>query len=193
MKDKNVISMVTEYSRRTGFYQWRGIKYFLYEYEMHLKSKTKTKRNKIDWNTFIEDDSDHITIEHIYPQKAMRKCWTDKFNKYNSKERTILRHSLGNLVPLSRPKNSSLQNKCFKDKLGDETNKVGFRYGSLSEIEISCKEDWTPLDILNRGVLLLDFMEERWGFEIGDEKDKVKFLSLEFVYQKEIAKKIKPK
>ena len=58
---------------------------------------------------------------------------------------------LGNLVPLSRAKNSSFQNSCFETKLGTEENKVGFRYGSYAENETRVKH-LTANDILERGL-----------------------------------------
>jgi hypothetical protein len=107
------------------------------------------------------------------------------YEQYSTQERSTLRHSLGNLVPLSRKKNSSFQNSCFEDKLGTEDNKVGFRYGSYAENEIACKSSWTAKDILERGLRLLSFMEERWDIPIGDSNDKMKFLNLAFVAKKE--------
>src|SRR5258707_14468090 len=97
---------------QSGFYDWPAIKILLFEYELELKNSSKTNRTKISWNDFANEDlSDHVTIEHIYPQRARKPCWTDKIQLYDDRERGILRHSLGNLVPLSQPKNSSLQNK----------------------------------------------------------------------------------
>ena len=169
-----------------AFYEWRGIKYFLYEYELELKAKSKTYRDKLNWKEFsAEDNRDFYTVEHIYPQKAHKHCWAGKFNKYTEKERNLLKHSLGNLVPLSQPKNSSFQNKCFIDKLGDSETQIGFRYGSYSENEIAAKDDWTAREILERGLKLISFMEKRWRLSFGDNRDKMKLLNLEFVTRKE--------
>lgn len=184
-KDKRVISNVKYQFKRNGFYSWGGIKYFLYEYEMYLRSRSKSSRYKINWSEFIEESEDYHTIEHIYPQNPRKKCWTEKYRNFSTKEKSTLRHSLGNLVPLSKPKNSSFQNNCFENKLGSESNQVGFRYGSYSENEIACYSDWTANDILDRGVKLLTFMENRWGLSLGDKSEKVKFLGLEFVAKKQ--------
>lgn len=183
--DKEMWKYIEKSFRSGGFYEWRGIKYFLYEYDLFLRESTKTHREKIKWDEFIEDERDHHTVEHIYPQRPRKPCWTEKFSHYNKNEKSTLRHSLGNLVPLSRPKNSSFQNKCFNDKKGDESNKVGFRYGSYSENEIAMKESWTAQDILERGVRLLEFMEKRWDLSIGDRNKKIRMLGLEFVEKKE--------
>ncbi|NOG31558.1 DUF262 domain-containing protein [Halomonas sp. TBZ9] len=170
---------------RSGYYGWRGIRYFLYEYDLNLKSQSKTQREKIDWDVYIDTPEDYHTVEHIYPQRARRECWTKLYAAYTNKERSVLRHSLGNLVPLSRPKNSSFSNKCFQDKVGDISTKVGFRYGSYAENEIATYEKWGAVEILQRGVSLLDFMDDRWSLKIGDRGKKVKMLGLEFVEEKE--------
>ncbi|EGL55306.1 hypothetical protein MAMP_02300 [Methylophaga aminisulfidivorans MP] len=187
-KDKNLINIIKDSFKRSGFYNWRGIKYFLYEYDLNLKNESKTNRDKINWDNFIiEDDSDHYTVEHIYPQRPRKECWTKLYNIYSSKEKSVLRHSLGNLLPLSRAKNSSFQNKCFKDKLGSEAVRVGFRYGSYAENEVACKDSWTANDILERGIKLLNFMESRWDINIGETSEKIKFLNLSFVLKKRIS------
>jgi hypothetical protein len=169
-----------------GFYNWKGIKYLLYEYELELKEKTKSFRDKLNWNEFSKEDSrDFYTVEHIYPQKPLKACWTDIFAHYSVKERFALRHSLGNLVPLSQPKNSSFQNKCFEDKKGGADTKVGFKYGSYSEIEVANYSDWTAREILERGLKLLIFMEKRWRINLGNSWDKIRILNIEFVAKKE--------
>ena len=184
-KDKQLMAVIKDSFKRSGFYNWRGIRYFLYEYDLHLKSKSKTSRDKIIWENFIEEDSDHHTIEHIYPQRPRKECWTRLYANYSAKEKRALRHSLGNLVPLSRAKNSSFQNSCFETKLGSEDNKVGFRYGSYAENEIACKTEWSATDILERGVRLLTFMEERWGINLGDNTEKIRYLNLSFLVRKQ--------
>ncbi|PSU74980.1 hypothetical protein CTM93_20015 [Photobacterium phosphoreum] len=49
-----IIKNFNSYSR--GFYSWDGIRYFLYEYEDHLRKTSKTKREKLNWNSFQEED-----------------------------------------------------------------------------------------------------------------------------------------
>jgi hypothetical protein len=52
-KDKQLLNVVKDSFKRSGFYNWRGIKYFLYEYDLYLKSTSKTSRDKIVWDNFI--------------------------------------------------------------------------------------------------------------------------------------------
>ncbi|MGF7213970.1 uncharacterized protein with ParB-like and HNH nuclease domain [Spirosoma lacussanchae] len=168
-------------SFRRGFYKWEAIRYLLYEYELSLKGQTKTARNKIDWNELNKESSDYITVEHIYPQNASADCWSVINNHYSASERQILADSLGNLLPLSTAKNSSLQNICFKTKVDRKDGLAGYRYGSYSEIEVSQCPDWTAQEILKRGVKLLEFVEKRWAIKLGDYDQKVKILRLRFV------------
>jgi uncharacterized protein with ParB-like and HNH nuclease domain len=171
---------LTNRIERQGFYEWPGIRYFLYEYELSLKEKSKSKKEKIDWSQYIKESEDFVSVEHIYPQNATLKYWKDRFSGFNRTEKRILRDSLGNLLPLSKPKNSSLQNKGFVDKI-DNGDGVGYRYGSYAENAVSAKSEWTPAQILERGIALLNFMEERWGIDLGSKDDKVKILKLDFL------------
>lgn len=177
----------SDWGKGNGYYGWKGVRYFLFEYELFLKNETKTSREKLLWDEFMQENysSDHHTIEHIYPQKVTFDCWKTPFKDYSVKQRNVLKNSVGNLVPLSRPKNSSLGNKCFDAKKGDDTNKVGYIYGCYSENEIAQEKQWTAREILLRGIKLLEFMETRWKIPLGSKKDKVKALSLDFVLSQE--------
>ncbi len=170
-----------------NFYKWRGIRYFLYEYDLYLKNSSKTSRIKIDWYEFIieNNNEDYRTIEHIYPQTDKDKYWRDSFRGYTPKEKNILKNSLGNLLPLSSAKNSSFSNKPFPEKKGNEINTIGYMYGSYSENEVVNYENWTAKEILDRGIKLINFMEKRWNISIGNYQEKVEFLGLGFVLKKE--------
>lgn len=181
-------SIFAGWTKGYGYYGWKNVKYFMFEYEQELLSQSRTKREKLIWEDFEREnyEEDYKTVEHIYPQKVVDDCWKKPFAQYTVKERNVLKHSIGNLVPLSKPKNSSLQNKCFAVKVGDEINKIGFTYGCYSEIEVAQAKDWNPTEILTRGIRLLEFMERRWGFDLGTKQDKVKALGLQFVTKKEV-------
>jgi len=153
-----------EKNKKEGFYSWDALRYFLFEYELYLQSKANgnTKVNWTDFNKRKKED----TIEHIYPQTAKNKCWTSTFTN-KSKEKNMILHSLGNLVLLSRSKNSKLQNYCFDIKKNNG-KEVGFFNGSYSEIEINSYDNWTPTEILERGIKMLTFLEERWDIDFSD-------------------------
>ena len=131
-----------------------------------MQQKAKGDR-KISWINDFNKHKKEETIEHIYPQTPTEE-WTSIFNEYSKKERKILLHSLGNLVLLSRSKNSSLQNKCFALKKRDteKGNSVGFYNGSYSQIEVANQDKWTKKEIQKRGKKMLDFLDKRWGVDI---------------------------
>lgn len=160
----------------------QGIYYFLYEYNLELQSKSKTERSKIFWAEFNEPKKDNITVEHIFPRQARHPTWASSFGGFTQKQRTSLRNSLGNLLPLSRAKNASLSNKPFdlkKAGIGDSV--VGYMYGSYAENEVCKEEIWGPDQILARGIKLLAFMERRWEIKIGDQEMYKRMLGLSFL------------
>lgn len=169
--------------KKERFYSWSGLRYFLYEYELFLQGKAKGNR-KVTWPGFTKEEKED-TIEHIYPRTPKDDCWTSVFNKHSEKERKILLHSLGNLVLLSRSKNSEFQNKCFdfKKKHTKEGNEVGFFNGAYSEIEVSSYDNWTPVEIESRGKKMLSFLEERWSIDFTgwDDINKEDLLKLDFL------------
>ncbi|MRD71645.1 DUF262 domain-containing protein [Rhodocyclus tenuis] len=169
-----------------GYYGWHSIKYFLYEYELHLQQKSKSNREKISWKEFSKENyhDDFESIEHIYPQKARDPYWTQRFSGYNTTQRRLLRNSLGNLLPLAKPRNSSLGNKSFPEKIGNDSNFTGYRYGSYSEIEVSNYSEWGPEQILERGIHLLTFLEKHWSLPTTDNQQKARALGLSFMLKK---------
>lgn len=178
--------------RGSGFYAWDSLRYFLYEYELSIQADSKSSAKKISWIDFNAEIKDFITVEHIYPQKPTDKYWKTRFSDFTSKQKQVLRNSLGNLLPLSKPKNSSLSNKPFDEKaFPSGESKACYRYGSYSEIEVSHYSEWGPVDILQRGLRMLQFMERRWQLPLGDEKSKIAILGLEFVEKKRAVKALR--
>lgn len=175
--------------RANGYYGWNSIRYFMFEYEQHLKLKTKSEREKLRW---VDEDSDgesyeldYRSVEHVYPQSAKDAYWRNAFSKYDTKQKNKLKNSLGNLLPVSSPKNSSLSNKSFTLKKGDAKAQVGYRYGCFSEIQVSEEGDWNAISIVKRGIYLLNFMEKRWRIPLGDFQRKLEILGVEFVLEVE--------
>lgn len=161
-----------------GFYQWDGLRYFLFEYEEHLRKKGKQSQQKLDWRALSASCKDHVTVEHIYPQTETAE-WKKCFSDYTVDQKHFLRHSLGNLLPLSRAKNSRLQNDAFDDKKNNGDG-VGYYNGSISENEVAQNEKWTYEEILTRGLELLNFLEGRWVVSLGDMEFKKELLCLSF-------------
>lgn len=184
--DKDLPSLVANFITRTdrrfesgeGFYGWRDLRYFLYEYEYDLA--TQNNLQKVDWNLFAKVEKDKVTIEHILPQTPTKWYWRNQFRQYNPDEIKLLSASLGNLLPLAQSINSSLQNDSFPDKKNPTAaGRRGYINGSHSEIEVAMQSDWTAQDILERGIELLGFMESRWGVTLTDEQ-KSALLHIEF-------------
>ena len=152
---------------KDGFYSWNGQRYFLYEYELFLQNNANTK---VRWEDFSKRSKED-TIEHIFPQSATSEYWKEHFGHLKPSEKRLYLNSLGNLLLLSRSKNSKLQNfdferkKCLKNKDGKD---IGYYNGSYSEIEVSKQTEWTPEQIKERGLLMLQFMEDRWKFRFSD-------------------------
>ena len=172
-----------------GFYNWNGLRYFLYEYEMEKVRQRGSQ--KIDWKLFVKGEKDKVSIEHIYPQTPDNKCWKESFKDYKKQERHYFQGTLGNLLPLSQSINSSLQNDCFVDKkkpkYNDKTEKIrqGYSDGSHSEIEVSNYPDWNADTILERSIKLLEFMEKRWNLKFEDETAMAELLFLDFMYEED--------
>ncbi len=186
-KFKNYIN--DKYQKGEGFYSWNGLRYFLFEYELSLQEKAKGNSH-IEWKDFNKRKKED-TIEHVYPQTPKEKYWKVGYEGLNKKQQRNLMHSIGNLVLLAKSKNSELQNKDFEfkkkhtNKDGDE---VGFFNGSYSEIEVSSYDNWHPNEIMKRGMKLLEFMEERWGFNFSEwEIEKAELLKVIFL-KEEISK-----
>lgn len=162
-----------------GFYGWRDLRYFLYEYE--YDKATQNNLEKVDWNLFTKVEKDKVTIEHILPQTPTKWYWCNQFRLYSDNEIKMLSASLGNLLPLAQSINSSLQNDSFPDKKSPSAaGRRGYVNGSHSEIEVAKEQDWTAQNILTRGLALLKFMESRWQVMLTEEQ-KMNLLHISFV------------
>lgn len=189
--DNFMINMDKRFSQGTGFYGWRDLRYLLFEYEYSIAETTGI--NKLDWAPFAKPGKDKVSIEHILPQKPTKWYWQNQFRDYSENEKNTLSASLGNLLALSQSVNSSLQNDSFEEKKNPtRKGRRGYSDGSHSEIRVSRYNDWTPKKILDRGLELLTFMENRWNVKFKDINQKIKLLHLDFVNDnREITPEIK--
>lgn len=160
-----------------GFYDLPGLKYIQFEYEEHLRKVAKANTAKITWQDFRGAQS---SVEHVYPQNPKDEEWP-AFASLSSDQRRLLRHSLGNLVALSVAKNASLSRRSFAEKVKGTAESPGYSQGSFSELRIAQNPDWTPSSILERGIELLEFIEQRWSVQLGNRQTKVDLLKLEFI------------
>lgn len=155
-----------------GFHRWLGLKYFLFEYEQHLKVKARETNDKVSLCDFYD-----TTIEHVIPQTY----WTswasivDEFTEpieeeYKNQARKVLINTLGNLTILKNGKNSALGNRSWVDK------KERYRTGSYNEIAISNYSEWTKNIICERGIEMLKFLESKITGLIFTEDEIKKYL-----------------
>lgn len=169
---------------RPGYYGWHGLRYFLYEYE--LKKMETSGQKKIDWQLFVQNEKDGISVEHIFPQTPT-DYWKKAFEDVPEDKWHIYGGGLGNLLLLSNSTNASLQNDSYPEKLEPKFNergevlRKGYKDGSHSEIEVSLKypAKWTKEEIEDRGITLLRFLEDRWGLRIPDDRSRKELLFIE--------------
>lgn len=167
------------FKNNNGYYSWSTIRYFLYEYELHLKGETGTDIKLTPEAIFKKDEKDKISIEHIYPQNGNNAYWVERFGKYTDKSIHYITNSIGNLLPLSMSINSSFQNDSFPNKKkGTKHRERCYKNGCYSEMNVAEYKDWNIRNIKKRGIELLNFMEERYDFKFANEKDKEKMLFL---------------
>ena len=174
--------LVNKFKSGSGYYGWSGIRYFMYEYELSLLSKSRQK--KVDWSDLLKSKRDKISIEHIFPQTETPD-WLKAFDGKEASVRKYYAATLGNLLLLSMSINASLQNDDFSTKKkakvneGGEKIRNGYSDGTHSEIEVAECPEWGPSQIRERGLRLLRFMERRWGFRFksDDEREQLLFLS----------------
>lgn len=144
---KKFIEIITDPDKK-GWYEWKGIEYLLYEYELSLLEKYKGEQK------VIYEHINRQSIEHIYSQQAGDYCVP--------KVDSIYIHMLGNLLLLSTSNNSSLGNKCFNKKIEHYKN------SSYSAIEVSQLETWCNEEIYNRGKQILEFASTRWSIKLDE-------------------------
>lgn len=185
LSDNNVANMSGIYTKfdrlfknNNGFYSWASIRYVLYEYERYLMSGMASSVRLLPEDIFKKDERDHYSIEHIYPQTPTDEYWINNFYHYNENQKNKLTNTIGNLLPISKSINSSLQNYSF-----DKKKSMRFNDGSHNELEVSRNEDWTSEDILTRGLKIVKFMEKEWNFIIPNLAERKRFLGLDFMIE----------
>ena len=148
-------------------YGWRGLRYFLYEYEISLAQK-RNGSPRVPWSDVSQPDLKD-TIEHILPQTLSDEYWTDRFGNHESSVHQSYVHNLGNLT-LSKW-NAHYLNKPFPEKKGKPAGDAEFCYAKaffFAEQELLEWEDWTPATIDQRRNRLLAWARQRWSVDFSD-------------------------
>jgi uncharacterized protein with ParB-like and HNH nuclease domain len=172
-----------KFENRDGYFSGNGLSYFLFEYELYLKTETKNATPKINWKDYTESKADQRSIEHILPQTPDEECWQKEIIGLSESKIKKLTNSLGNLVPLSSAKNSKLQNYCFEIKKNGKAGVfTGYQNGSYAEQKINKNFNWGKDEIKERGMELLEFMANHWDIEdLKNEDNRLKYLFLESI------------
>lgn len=138
----------------SDWYNWKGIKYLLFEYETHLAAGANVH---LDWKTFQKKDKKD-TIEHILPQTPDKQYWIDRWTEEDIEEVT---HDLGNLVVTLD--NSSYGNNGFDKKKGSVgTGKCYANSSMFSEKELCIYDEWTRKEFEIRRNKIGVWMKSRW-------------------------------
>ena len=159
-------------SANIDWYRWSGLKYFLYEYEIH-RAEQLGGFPILPWEELRKRDLKD-TVEHILPQSIdKQRYWTSKFNRRNH---AMYLHDIGNLTLTNN--NPQLQNKSFPDKKGDAKSKTPCYATSTICIEkdLARWDEWDVESINQRRVELLDWAKDRWAVDWGLSTDTANVL-----------------
>ena len=156
--DEEYYSLFKQHADRGSWYDWRGLRYLLFEYEHHLAAKRKASP-RVGWQHLH-----NATIEHILPQTIEGvPYWEERFSP---EEHRKFKHDLGNLT-MTRY-NSELSNRPFPAKKGGPLDPNTYASSSLfQEQELAAVEDWTPEAIVERRERLLNWARQRWWVDLS--------------------------
>ena len=148
-------------------YSWRGLRYFLYEYEIFLAFEQGASPN-VRWGELRRDLQD--TIEHILPQSIEQLSYW--FGRFGDAEHRRYLHDLGNLTLTKH--NSYYGNKPFPDKKGavDAEYHCYAKSPFYAERELSQKQHWDAITIEERRSNLLDWARRRWAVDVSEYEGK---------------------
>jgi len=147
---------------KSGYNEWKHLRYFLYEYELHCGGDLIYE---IEWN-------DLNAIDFVFPRNAIQSCWKSMMTGYTRDTIHKLTCSLGNfiLVPKS---------KLFKGEVCFDEKKMMLKNVAANVDEVINLDFWNNQQIEERGKELLAFMEQRWNIKIGSDEYQRKLLFLD--------------
>ncbi len=135
------------------FYEWKGLRYFLYEYERFKCLKEINEEPELTWD-HLKNKIKKETIEHILPQTIQGvPYWTKRFD---SQEHSKNVRRMGNLTLSIYNKNVS--NKGFDDK------KTYYKKSKWrTERELTKIDEWSIDAINQREKEMIAFAINRWS------------------------------
>ena len=155
-------------------YDWRGLRYFLYEYETHLASREGASP-EVTWNELRKSDL-RDTIEHILPQSIDGQPYWGK--RFRGRKHQQYVHNLGNLTLTKH--NSHYLNKPFPDKKGkvDAELHCYAKAPLYVERELTQWQDWNAYAIDERRASLLEWTRVRWAVDLSGIEEGERELEL---------------
>ena len=148
-------------------YDWRGLRYFLYEYEIALAQKQGASPI-VTWDDLRKRDLID-TIEHVLPQSINGQPYWKR--RFQGRHRRYV-HDLGNLTLTKH--NSYYLNKPFRAKKG-QVDAKGHCYAKSPlyvERELTQWNDWKVSAIKERRAKLLEWAMERWTVDLSDLEEE---------------------
>lgn len=151
-----------------NWYRWSALKFFLYEYELNL---LRGAAPDTDYSYF-EKSKRQKTVEHILPQTATSKYWTEQFD---NDQRRRCTHALGNLALTLD--NSAYSNKDFPAKRGaagpGEPERTCYAQGALrQERELAKLADWDAAQVEKRQKRLAKWALGHWAVDLTGLDDE---------------------
>lgn len=158
-----------------NYYDWKGLRYFLYEYEIYKCFKEINSYPEITWS-HLSSMRKQETIEHILPQTIINdsgkkiEYWTQRFNNLEHSKNL---NRLGNLT-LSEVCNKIISNNGFdlKKKCYETNSKWHI------EKELAKYDEWTVREIKSRENELIKFAKERWKLNYKPIENQVSLTSI---------------
>ena len=160
---------LTSNNNPDDWYNWRGLRYFLYEYETAL-ARNHGVSPKVSWEE-LQARNLQETIEHILPQTISdQRYWKSRFSQTRHGKYI---HDLGNLTLTMH--NSHYQNKPFPKKKGEANAEQPCYMTSplYIERELARWNHWDASAIDKRRAVLLEWARNRWAVDlsgVGDDK-----------------------
>ena len=151
---QNFKSLYTFRIDNAGFYRWKGLKYFLYEYEESLRE-----------NNYWAEDYTKLEIEHILPKSFKDNGWKDVVGNVGKNSQNVIVNALGNLMLIDASKNSSIGNACWQEK-----KKKYKENPTKCEEFVAKKDQWNRACIIERNEMMYEFFCKKINWIFKDSK-----------------------
>jgi len=150
---------------KMNWYNFYGLKYFLYEYEEDL---SQGKGVQLPWKDVLKKDKKD-TIEHILPQDPSREYWKQRWGQDKIQ---LYLNDIGNLTLTFD--NSIYGNKSFPDKKGQPGKLNCYAMSNLfQEKQLAQYADWTEKELLERRDKIINWAKDRWKVIFSPEEQRL--------------------